>query len=219
MKITELHIWEKNSLFKNLQNNMEVNTYDIILKRSIKKNIDLYNKKATDIMKDQQKKVSLYSIKKINNTKSIKLFYKNWKEVKLPLDMEKKLLTYIKTQHDINTIIWNNRLFDCTAFVHFINWVPYKKNTYDNSLWEIRDYDREEQLNIWDTILSWAEHDSFNIKFKDNFHFSIYLWQGLFIWKTWSIWNLTVFDLEWLSEVYPFEKWEIVQLIPKKNHL
>lgn len=198
LKITKLHISENKDKSILLTDNHTLEKIHNIL-----------------IWRDDNKK-SIYNFKNLQNSREIELYHSNWEKIILPDNLMLNLSIYIKTQHNINNIIWNNKYFDCVAFAHFINWIPYYNDALEADKWEFEKFTNLENLCVWDTIISWLKISP-NWKIEYNWHhFSIYLWKGFFMWKMWNIWDPMVYDFETLWRVYPYEEWEIFKIKPKK---
>ena len=171
------------------------------------------------LIKEKSKWISIYDINDLSNTQKIKIFFENWDELILPKWMIEKLSIYIKSQNKIEQIIWNNSSFNCLHFAHFINWVECNNSTFNDTSWNTERLKSIEinNLNIWDTILTWLTKKEWKIISSNSMHFSIYLWKWLFMWKWWDEWAVFIYDLEILEKSYPF-KWLInYKITPKKE--
>jgi len=107
----------------------------------------------------------------------LKLVFSDWKEVELPGDIYKQLLTYIRNQWKI--IDMKKTIVDSNSFVSFVYWLGIRdrhkifEETNEQNLSNLSD------LNPWDVIF--LENKLHNIQW--NYHFALYLWRELYISK------------------------------------
>jgi len=124
----------------------------------------------------------------------LKLTFNDWEEVKLPEDIYKQLLLYIRNQWKI--IDFQRGIIDSNSFVSFVYWL------WMSDRYRIFDETNEipfnqNKINPWDIIF--LNNRLHNIQW--NYHFALYLWIWLYISK-FSNWNLAITTLEELKNFY-----------------
>ena len=197
-QITKLYIWKSNRSFINADIWTVSKVHDVLIKRK-------WNKLK-----------SVYKLNNLSNINDIELYYENWEKINLPENIIKNLSIYLSTQNNINKLLWNNKYFDCTSFVHLLNWIPFN-DKFEEKNWNLENIPWEESLSIWDNLLNWIiETRNWNMFLRwDHIHFSIYLWEWLYLWKWWINWNLIVYNMESLKKMYPFNI--LFKATPKKK--
>jgi len=125
----------------------------------------------------------------------LKLTFSDWEEVKLPEDIYKQLLIYIRNQWKI--IDFQREIIDSNSFVSFVYWLWMKDRHKIFDETNETNLSNLSNLNPWDIVF--LENKLHNVQW--NYHFALYLWKDLYISK-FSNGNLAVTTLNELESFY-----------------
>ena len=202
--LTTFQIWDQD--FK-VYEESKITTINLIL-NILGKDLPHVNLFNIQVSRKSIKKTNYDNLSNYSNTDYIKLLYPNYEEIKLPNNIRERLIEFIKKESYI--LKWNNNEFDCLSFVNYLNNIGIKDRKISNyNYYKIVNL---ELLKVWDIILTWMD------KMEEFWHhYSLYLWKWFYLWILWPWRYPTVYDLESLQKIYPFNSKNIVKCVQKNK--
>lgn len=191
-----------NSPLRILDNiNQKLKKTKVLISWDITATIDSAQKNAQGkemILSRKWKWYSYYKLSNLSKTWDLDIYLKkeDWKEEKiiLPDSIVQKIAEFIRLESK-----WRipNGWFDCCAFCHFINKVPYNPPNFMEFLWDIDLINSEDNISIWDSIIiSKKEY------YKEITHFATYIWHWLYISLFGPGWKIIIISLSEMQKLF-----------------
>lgn len=153
------------------------------------------------------KQIPLNSISNLSNTWKIGIYIDNGTSRK-KINVSKQVLKWIQDYLKIDS--WEeNEIHDCFYFARTLMWERnHPEGWYNDQKYNISTNISDENLSSGD-VLQIHEIDESWKKTKwdinwDLFHFAIYIWDGFYISKCWSWWDIVITTLDVLKKIYPY---------------